>query len=139
MPSGKRYKQTGESLMVIKLNRNEAAQLKRGEKPQGVSKTTFRFYKKFGTINCLFCKALFIKHREDQYYCCHKCKVYHYRGAGYVDSSNLMAKCRECKKPYDRGHIRGPIYCFDCDSKKSRHNAYYWTMQRKLKGPNLFD
>ena len=40
--------------------------------------------------------------------------------------SSLMMKCDECRKIFDRGHSRGPRYCFDCDSKKSRHNAVYW-------------
>ena len=64
---------------MTKITRSEAAQLKRGDKPIDISKLNFRFFKKFGSNKCLFCKSEFIKHRENHYYCTDKCKVYHYR------------------------------------------------------------
>jgi Zn finger protein HypA/HybF involved in hydrogenase expression len=68
---------------LVKLNRNEAAQLNRGieenSKPNFVSKANFKFAKKFGTTKCLWCKALFIKHRAAHNFCCQKCGTYQRR------------------------------------------------------------
>lgn len=51
----------------------------RRERPDFLSKLDFRYFKKFGYAKCLWCKEHFIKHRNEQFYCTAKCRVYHFR------------------------------------------------------------
>jgi ribosomal protein L37AE/L43A len=68
---------------MTKITRSELTQLRRGEKPLNISKLNFKFFKKLGSDKCKFCNSEFIKHRENQLYCCDKCKVYNYRKMGW--------------------------------------------------------
>lgn len=60
------------------------------QRPLNISKTNYKFFKKFGYNKCLWCKEYFIKHRETHFYCSKKCATYHYRKKKKV-KSNLFA------------------------------------------------
>ena len=64
---------------MTKISTEEISDLKKGMRPEGISKLNLRFFKKFGYAKCLWCKNHFIKHRNEQFYCTSKCRVYHFR------------------------------------------------------------
>jgi hypothetical protein len=64
---------------MTKITFAEITEIKKGNKPIGLSKLSVRCFKKFGYCKCPQCKEYFIKHREEHFYCSAQCRTYHFR------------------------------------------------------------